>query len=156
MKKLLSISIVLILPLLLTACGNTPENKSPESIQRTEKQTKETSQVNNSVKIPDWSKEIGAVEPKGLSVIPNTFKERDDNVKKSFEVKFTGKNKKLFSEAKRISNGMGLKIDWEDETEFLASKKLENGYLVTITVKTDTSKKFVDQPFLWYNIEKKK
>jgi len=61
----------------------------------------------------------------------------------------------LFKQAKNMTTAMGAKVDFEDETEFLGSGILNDSYVVTVSVKTDTKNKYVDEPFLYYSVKKK-
>jgi hypothetical protein len=161
MKKVILGVFVLMMAVSLTGCGKTETGIEGDSTSRiTTKKVKEV--VKNAEKfagIPIWAKGIKAVEPQGLEVIPGSFSTNEDddgkNTRQSFEIKYRGSVEELFKQAKSMTTAMGAKVDFEDETEFLGSGILNDSYVVTVSVKTDTKNKYVDEPFLYYSVKKK-
>ncbi len=162
MQKILLGVVIFITVISLSACGQkTDTNTKGGTTDKiaTKNVKKAVKNVEEFAGIPAWAKGVGAVEPQGLEVIPGSFSTNEDNdgknTRQSFEINYRGSVEELFKQAKSMTTAMGAKVDFEDETEFLGSGTLSDGYVVTIGVKTDTKSKYVDEPFLYYSIEKK-
>jgi len=101
--------------------------------------------------IPAWAKKLGAIEPKGLTLIPGrssvTAEDVEKHMNEDFSAYYTGDPEVVMSEAKRLVKALGGKITSEESDYLLANGDLPGNHSLSISVRTD-----VDKPFLSYSI----
>ena len=149
MKNTLLIAFALMISVGLTGCGNDDVSKTEKTgVQALKEQQSDVSDFKG---IPSWAKDLGALEPKGLTLdseISTIIEENaEEGMNKSFSAHYNGKPDILMSEAKRLVKALNGTITDEEEDYLLADGNFPGELVLSIVVRTDT-----EEPFLDYSI----
>jgi hypothetical protein len=101
--------------------------------------------------IPDWAKELWAIEPNGLTLDKKassvTVEDAKKHMNESFSLLYHGDADKIMSEAKRIIKALDWKISNQWDDYIIASWDLPWNHSLSISTRTD-----VENPQMFYSI----
>lgn len=110
--------------------------KIQANIETTSEMMKRTlSNISQFDGMPRWAKALNITEPKGVSLVVEDSEIRKEwnGYSEGFTAVYNGDAEKLFSEAKRLAEELGLEVELEQEGLLIVSGDIDK-YSVSITV----------------------
>jgi len=109
--------------------------------------------VSNYNWIPDWAKDLWAIEPEGLTIdiarSSVTVEDAEKHMNEDFSAHYYWDADKLMIEAKKLIKAVNGRITDEQDDYLLAWWKLAWNHTLSVIVRTDIDKPFLDYSILW-------